>query len=261
MPAGVSNPFPFRDLNDLKDVNVPAPNDNDVLSWDVATGKWTPVAISVAVSLDAAYNEGATITVDDKDVIWNLNSPYDFKIQADGSDAFIFGNDKAYTQINGAAQLKIENTIWGWEIKSITSTTPRILLKPYTGVVSIKPFNSQATTWLRLDPYTGSHYLRIGQDSGKPTIVAKGSVAGFHGGKYLYIDTNIVLPKTNNVCDLGNAANRWKDLFLSGYPILTTHTPASAGAAGVAGSIAWDADYIYICIATDTWKRAAIAAW
>jgi hypothetical protein len=37
--------------------------------------------------------------------------------------------------------------------------------------------------------------------------------------------------------------------------------PASAGATGSAGEIAWDANYIYICVATDTWKRVAIATW
>lgn len=42
---------------------------------------------------------------------------------------------------------------------------------------------------------------------------------------------------------------------------LTTKTPASATATGTAGTIAWDADYIYICIATNTWKRIAISTW
>jgi hypothetical protein len=37
--------------------------------------------------------------------------------------------------------------------------------------------------------------------------------------------------------------------------------PASATAAGAAGDIAYDADFIYVCIATDTWKRAPIATW
>lgn len=41
----------------------------------------------------------------------------------------------------------------------------------------------------------------------------------------------------------------------------TTKTPASAAATGTAGTIAWDADYIYVCTATDTWKRVAIATW
>ena len=38
-------------------------------------------------------------------------------------------------------------------------------------------------------------------------------------------------------------------------------TPSSASDVGVTGQIAWDANYIYVCVATDTWKRAAIGAW
>jgi hypothetical protein len=42
---------------------------------------------------------------------------------------------------------------------------------------------------------------------------------------------------------------------------IKTGTPASAGAAGVAGQIRWDSSFIYICVATNTWKRVAIATW
>lgn len=42
---------------------------------------------------------------------------------------------------------------------------------------------------------------------------------------------------------------------------VTMQTPASAGAAGVKDTIAFDTDYIYICTATNTWKRVAIATW
>jgi hypothetical protein len=38
-------------------------------------------------------------------------------------------------------------------------------------------------------------------------------------------------------------------------------TPASASAVGNKGDIRWDAGYIYICTATGTWKRVAIASW
>jgi hypothetical protein len=37
--------------------------------------------------------------------------------------------------------------------------------------------------------------------------------------------------------------------------------PASAAAAGRAGTIAWDASFIYICTATNTWKRVGISTW
>ena len=38
-------------------------------------------------------------------------------------------------------------------------------------------------------------------------------------------------------------------------------TPASASATGTVGTMSWDANYIYICTATNTWKRVAIATW
>lgn len=38
-------------------------------------------------------------------------------------------------------------------------------------------------------------------------------------------------------------------------------TPASAAAAGAAGTVVWDSGFIYVCVATNTWKRVAIATW
>lgn len=37
--------------------------------------------------------------------------------------------------------------------------------------------------------------------------------------------------------------------------------PSSATDTGSLGDVAWDADYFYICTATDTWKRVAVATW
>ena len=41
----------------------------------------------------------------------------------------------------------------------------------------------------------------------------------------------------------------------------TAKTPATAGATGNQGDVCWDADYMYVCVATDTWKRSAITTW
>ena len=41
--------------------------------------------------------------------------------------------------------------------------------------------------------------------------------------------------------------------------IANDKTPASAGATGTAGMIAWDTSYLYVCTATNTWKRIALA--
>ena len=43
--------------------------------------------------------------------------------------------------------------------------------------------------------------------------------------------------------------------------IRTARTPASATATGNAGDICWDATHIYVCIATNVWRRIAHATW
>lgn len=42
---------------------------------------------------------------------------------------------------------------------------------------------------------------------------------------------------------------------------IASHPPASSTAAGVAGTIAWDAGFFYVCVSTNTWKRSAISTW
>lgn len=42
---------------------------------------------------------------------------------------------------------------------------------------------------------------------------------------------------------------------------LASAAPASSTATGSIGQIAWDASYIYLCVATNTWKRVALATW
>lgn len=43
--------------------------------------------------------------------------------------------------------------------------------------------------------------------------------------------------------------------------IRTSKTPASAGAAGNAGDMAWDSGFQYTCISSNSWVRVAHAAW
>jgi hypothetical protein len=52
-----------------------------------------------------------------------------------------------------------------------------------------------------------------------------------------------------------------QDTLFQGGLYTTPDTPASASASGTAGQISVDANYIYVCTATNTWKRVAIATW
>lgn len=44
-------------------------------------------------------------------------------------------------------------------------------------------------------------------------------------------------------------------------PIISAFAPVSSTATGQTGQIAWDSDYIYICVATNQWKRTSLSTW
>ena len=43
--------------------------------------------------------------------------------------------------------------------------------------------------------------------------------------------------------------------------IRDSFTPSSASSSGNKGDICYDSNYMYVCVATNTWKRAALASW
>ena len=50
-------------------------------------------------------------------------------------------------------------------------------------------------------------------------------------------------------------------LDVPNFRITASNPPANSTSTGVAGTVAWDSTHIYVCIATNTWKRVAIATW
>lgn len=40
-----------------------------------------------------------------------------------------------------------------------------------------------------------------------------------------------------------------------------TDVPLNASSEGEPGQMAWDTNYVYICVATNTWKRAKLESW
>jgi hypothetical protein len=51
------------------------------------------------------------------------------------------------------------------------------------------------------------------------------------------------------------------DVNADNIRVRTSKTPASAGATCDQGEISWDSSFVYVCVATNTWKRSAIATW
>lgn len=60
---------------------------------------------------------------------------------------------------------------------------------------------------------------------------------------------------------MGSNGYTFPDSTVQATAVNKVDAPSSASDTGTAGQIAWDADYIYICTATDTWERVAVATW
>lgn len=44
-------------------------------------------------------------------------------------------------------------------------------------------------------------------------------------------------------------------------PIITNRTPSSATDTGIKGQVAYDTNYIYVCVNSNVWKRVSISTW
>ncbi len=54
---------------------------------------------------------------------------------------------------------------------------------------------------------------------------------------------------------------QYLDVNDNGIRVEQSMTPASSSSTCNQGQIAWDANYVYVCVAANTWKRSALASW
>ena len=86
-------------------------------------------------------------------------------------------------------------------------------------------------------------------DFGMDTITLRPS-----GSAQLYVeDEKVGIGTTNPICAL--------DIVGRAVRIRNSNTPSSASDIGAQGEIRWDANYLYVCVAPNTWKRLALNTW
>jgi hypothetical protein len=73
------------------------------------------------------------------------------------------------------------------------------------------------------------------------------------GANNLIVEGNLGIGVTNPGVKL--------EINSDSFILRTAKTPASASATCTTGMMAWDSDYVYVCIATNTWKRSALTTW
>ena len=76
-----------------------------------------------------------------------------------------------------------------------------------------------------------------------------------NGSEHMRIDSS------GNVGIGTSAATELLDVDHDAIRLRQSQTPASATATGQQGEICWDSNYVYVCVATNTWKRSALSTW
>jgi hypothetical protein len=110
--------------------------------------------------------------------------------------------------------------------------------------------------------YTSSRNTYVGTESGQNSNGGNDNVfLGYFSGKNETGSNKLYIENSASATPLIYGEFDNNIVKINGDLQLTTKTPASATATGTAGTICWDADYIYVCTATNTWKRTAISTW
>lgn len=128
-------------------------------------------------------------------------------------------------------------------------TAVDVLAAPAAGVIN--------TAWRKLE-----NFSLVNKDTGAITATVQ-SYAGTTATPIV----KVTLAVGDQLCY--NTARGWYVLDAAGEMrgvsvttvVASSAVPASATAAGVAGTIAFDATHIYVCISTNAWCKATIATW
>ena len=106
--------------------------------------------------------------------------------------------------------------------------------------------------------------LSLAEDSGPVTLinmpVSSTPTAGDEMSYSFSIDSDVISKVYAEADGAGGIQNSRFESTKYRVSALNT-APTSASDTGVLGEIRYTSDYIYVCVATDTWKRTALATW
>lgn len=185
-------------------------------------------------------------TVVDGAITWQceqLSFPLSFSLGFTGS--ITSGSNQATVVTNGsvlAANFQVGYTITGTGIPANTTITA------ITGSTLTLSANATATNAAATLTVAGTAPISYNVQQALELL---------HDGKNIYhnqIDSGIAGAAT-----VQQAFKSLKTLVDGKATVVSV--PASATATGTAGQIAYDNDFLYICVAANTWRRVSIAAW
>lgn len=180
----------------------------------------------------------------------------DIVFEDDADTGIDFEADTVKIDTGGTTRLTVENTI-------VTTTVPIHINCTQTEGLRIGKAGSDYreiqfetdgvdTAFIQVDSSEG---LVIGCQSDNDEIIFKTKA----GDQSL---AEVVRMTSGGRLGIGTTAPTEKlDIDSDAIRLRAAQTPANASATGEPGTICWDANYLYICVNANTWKRVALSSW
>ena len=123
-----------------------------------------------------------------------------------------------------------------------------------TGIIAVSSYNNT-----NVAAYLPTYYGNVGNVALEANLSAiVGTLANINSnlGAVSGNITNI----NQSISNVNVAVASYLPVY-SGNLQVGSYAPTANNSPGSAGQLAWDSGYVYICIATNTWKRANISTW
>ena len=241
-------------VNDLQDVNIPNPVDNRYIKWDSASNRWiqgTGSAGILDIVEDVTPQLGGTLDANGNTIDMGTNVITDAGV-ANWNTAYSWGNHAtagyvtAYTNTTYTQQSVQDNADVKLRLTGSDGVLDDIKLTAGTNVtftaVGANGFTINATA----------------QQSGGATVTTSDSAPSAPDDGDLWWKSDEGRLKVFYQDPTGS---QWVDASPPLAAVALGNAPSTASSTGSAGDIRYDSGYVYICVATDTWKRAALTTW
>ena len=241
-------------VNDLQDVNIPNPVDNRYIKWDSASNRWiqgTGSAGILDIVEDQSPQLGGTLDANGNTIDMGTNVITDAGV-ANWNTAYAWGNHAtagyvtAYTNTTYTQQSVQDNADVKLRLTGSDGVLDDIKITAGTNVsfsaVGANGFTINATA----------------QQSGGATVTTSDSAPSAPDDGDLWWKSDEGRLKVFYQDPTGS---QWVDASPPLAAVALGNAPSTASSTGSAGDIRYDSGYVYICVATDTWKRAALTTW
>jgi hypothetical protein len=248
-------------------VGAASSTDNAVVRFNGTTGKLVQnsgvVINDVVVPLKPSLNNNLT-SIDAVDFINTRGIRAGFHLSEysnTAADSPVFGTGSLYLSPWGNALTLTCNLNYEYVGDSFTSTKFTVEPGSFNTTGGMLRYSANAG----VGGTSGTWELAAsGPSTGIGTVAALQRLLTARIGSIVFspsASTSNDLNITTTGLGIGVVPTAKLDINSDALRLRTAKTPATSTSVGNQGDMCWDANYIYVCIATNTWKRTAIATW